>query len=106
MLSILGQEGDSGLYRIGGRPDMDLAATYGDRSGVEAIRADNASRDLGATRADHAGHADDLAAANLEADVAERALPGQSPDREDRLARRDMRKISEVVETAAYHHSD
>ena len=77
--AVLGHVGDAEVAGLARRGDGDRAAVELDRAGGRRGDAEDRQRELGAAGADEAGEAEDLAAAELEGDVAHPVAEGRGP---------------------------
>ena len=79
MQPVLGQVGEPARSAARGERGRNGRPSIQSRPASSVSIAEDAARDLGAARADEAGEADDLAAAELERDVGEDAAAGSAP---------------------------
>ena len=97
MLSILCEECDSRLHRVGGRGNHHLLPAYADGAGVESIGADDASRDFRATRRQSCRPCRRSRLAELRSLCREKPRPRKASDLEDRFTRRRFGQDFDIV---------
>ena len=104
--ALLGHVDDAGLDRVGGglRMTIDLAVER-DRAARGPGDAEHRLHDLAAAGADQAVEAEDLALAQLEADVVEFGRVATAGDVEHRRADRGVALGEDLVDGAADHHA-
>ena len=106
--SVLRQHGDGALDGVARAADLQLLALVGDGAVVCGAHAEDALHQLGALRAHQAGHAQHLAFAQAERNVAEAArVDGREVlHLKDHLARHVLARRVEVGQLAAHHVGD
>src|SRR3954452_21165511 len=105
-LAVLGDEADAAVDRRAGRRGRDLAAVDGDAAGVDRVGPEDRARQLRSARSAQPGHAEHLAAVQLEVDVRQHAVALQTFDGQHDLVLRAGGGLGHVRQFAAHHHRD
>src|SRR5207237_5317435 len=104
--AILGHERDPPADRVDRRSDRHRRAVDEDRAGLRGLEAEDGLGDLAPAGADQARDAEDLAAANGEADVLEAAAQREALDAQDRRGAGRARLRIQLAYVAADHRAD
>ena len=106
LAAILGQVGDAAGHRLPRRANIACLAVEDDRAGCRRLDAEERQADIGASGADQAGEAEDLAAADVEADVMKDALTGEAAHGQDQVALLDRGARLQEPDLATDHVGD
>src|SRR3974390_1884898 len=91
---------------VGGRCDVDRLSLHDDAAAIALVGPEDRPCQLGAPGTDQSGDAENLATAQLKADVVQYALARQILYAQDFLSRRNRDLGELVLQVASHHHTN